>query len=110
MPAPTEIAAFVVHTVTNPWDGVTPTLSIFGVTFEGRIQMILGGLWALAMVVSGVAVLMGAAKWSWAAKVSHSSEGAMEAAGQFKGAIMGLAAVAGVSLITGAIIWMVQGS
>jgi hypothetical protein len=104
------IVAKFVTGVVNPWGGVTPNINVFGITFSSRLTLILGGLWALAMVAAGVAVLMGGAKWSWAVKVSHSSEGAMEAAGQFKGACMGLAAVAGVSVITGAIIWMVQGS
>jgi hypothetical protein len=96
-------------TVPNPYDGVDIRLDVFGIVFKNRVQLILGGLWALALVGSGAAVLVGAAKWSWSAKVSHSSEGVMESAGQFRTAMMGFGAVAGVSIITGALIWVSQG-
>jgi len=96
-------------TVPNPWDGVKIDLGVFGIVFKSRVQLIMGGLWALALVGSAAAVLMGAAKWSWSAKVSHSSEGVLEAAGQFKTAAVAFGCVAGISLITGAILWAVQG-
>lgn len=101
------------HTLTsaidNPLTGITPSLDVFGVEFEGRIQVIIGGIWALAIAISAIAVIIGGAKWAWAAKVTHSADGVMEGAGQFKTAAVAFGVVVGVSLVLGAIIWIVQG-
>lgn len=110
MTAATDLATRIVFEVTNPLVGVTPSMSVFGVAFEGRVQLILGGVWALVLAACAAAVLVGAGKWSWASKVTHSSEGAMESAGQFKTAAIAFAAAAAASLILGALIWVVQGA
>jgi hypothetical protein len=34
----------------NPLDGVTPSIDVFGVQFKGAIQLVMGGLWALALL------------------------------------------------------------
>lgn len=103
------LAARILTDVTNPLEGITPSLSVFGVEFEGRISIILAGIWALVLAASAGAVLLGGGKWAWASKVSHSSEGALEGAAQFKGAAVAFGVVAAASVVLGAIIWAVQG-
>ncbi|MCL3863026.1 hypothetical protein [Actinotalea sp. K2] len=103
------LALNVVGSVSNPMDGVTPSLAVWGVEFSGRVQIILGGLWALVLIATAGAVILGGGKWAWASRVTHSSDGVMEAAGQFKTALVAFGCVAGVSLILGAVIWLVQG-
>lgn len=95
--------------IDNPLDGVTPTVEVFGVTFKGRLNIILGGLWGLVLVISAAAVIIAAGKWAWAAKVVHSSDSALEGAGQFRSALVAFGALAGMSTILGAILWIVQG-
>lgn len=104
-----EVFWHLAGAVDNPLDGVTPSMDVFGLEFAGRVSLILAGVWALVLIASAAAVLVGGGKWAWATKVAHSSEGAMEAAGQFKTALVAFACVAGASVILGGIIWMVQG-
>ena len=106
----------MIHTFTalagkieNPLYGVDPKLDAFGVEFKGKIQLILAGVWALALVGAAMAVILAAGKWAWASRVTHSSEGVMEGAGQFKNAVTGFGAAAGASLVIGAILFVVQG-
>ncbi|MFF8347936.1 hypothetical protein ACF049_19280 [Cellulosimicrobium funkei] len=106
----TYLATRVLTDVTNPLEGITPTLDVFGIEFKGRVSIILGGIWALVLVAAAAAVLLGGGKWAWASKVSHSTEGAMEGAAQFKGAASAFGVIAAASVILGAIIWAVQGN
>lgn len=103
------LALHLVTDVTNPLEGVTPSIEVFGVDFSGRLAIILGGLWGLVLALTAGAVLLGGGKWAWASRVTHSSDGVMEAAGQFKTALIAFGCVAGASLILGAVIWIVQG-
>ena len=43
----TYLATRVLTDVTNPLEGITPTLDVFGIEFKGRVSIILGGIWAL---------------------------------------------------------------
>lgn len=103
------LALDVLAQVSNPLDGVAPSMEVFGVTFSGRLTIILGGLWALVLALTAGAVLIGGGKWAWASRVTHSADGVMEAAGQFKTALIAFGCVAGASVILGAVIWLVQG-
>lgn len=103
------LATQILTDVLNPLEGITPTLDVFGIEFKGRVTIILGGVWALVLVASAAAVLLGGGKWAWASKVSHSTEGALEGAAQFKGAAVAFGVVAAASVVLGAIIWAVQG-
>ena len=41
----------------NPLDGVTPNINVFGVKFQGAIQLILGGIWAALLgAVAGLLI------------------------------------------------------
>jgi len=103
------LASRVLTDVTNPLEGITPSLEVFGIEFQGRVTIILAGIWALVLTASAGAVLLGGGKWAWASKVSHSTEGALEGAAQFKGAAIAFGVVAAASVVLGAIIWVVQG-
>ena len=87
----------------NPLDGVTPSIDVFGVQFKGAIQLILGGIWALALILVTAAFLWNLAKWGFARQRGHSddiSDGA-EAA---KRSGVAFGAVAGASVIIGGIL------
>ena len=103
------VVAAVPSAVVNPFDGVTPSMDVFGVTFSGKVQLILGGLWAVVLVGIAGAVLVGAGKWGWNTRVTHSSEGVMESAGQFKTALISFGVAAGISIVIGGILFVVQG-
>lgn len=89
--------------VDNPLDGVTPSLSVFGVQFEGATQLILGGLWALVVVLVAGAFLMNLGKWGVARQRGHSDDIADGAEGAKRSGVA-LAAVAGASVIIGGIL------
>jgi hypothetical protein len=87
----------------NPLDGVTPTLAVFGVKFTGAIQLILGGIWALALVLVAGSFLWNLAKWGFARQRGHSDDIEEGASGAKKSGIA-FAAVAGASVILGGIL------
>lgn len=87
----------------NPLDGVTPNINVFGVQFQGAIQLILGGLWALVMVLVAGAFLMNLGKWGIARQRGHSDDIADGADGAKRSGVA-LAAVAGASVIIGGIL------
>ena len=87
----------------NPLDGVTPNINVFGVQFQGAIQLILGGLWALVLILVTAAFLMNLGKWGIARQRGHSDDIEEGAAGAKKSGIA-FAAVAGASVILGGIL------
>lgn len=89
--------------VDNPLDGVTPNINVFGVQFQGAIQLILGGLWALVLVLVVGAFLMNLGKWGIARQRGHSDDIAEGADGAKRSGVA-LAAVAGASVIIGGIL------
>jgi hypothetical protein len=87
----------------NPLDGVTPNISVFGIQFQGAIQLILGGLWALVLVLVTAAFLMNLGKWGIARQRGHSDDIADGADGAKRSGVA-FAAVAGASVIIGGIL------
>jgi hypothetical protein len=87
----------------NPLDGVAPDISVFGVKFQSAIQLILGGIWALALVLVAAAFLWNLAKWGFARQRGHSDDIEEGASGAKKSGIA-FAAVAGASVILGGIL------
>jgi hypothetical protein len=87
----------------NPLDGVTPDISVFGVKFQSAIQLILGGIWALALILVAAAFLWNLAKWGFARNRGHSDDIEEGASGAKKSGIA-FAAVAGASVILGGIL------
>ncbi|YCK79811.1 hypothetical protein M1D89_01925 (plasmid) [Arthrobacter sp. D3-18] len=92
-----------VPTIDNPLDGVTPSISVFGVKFEGAVQLILGGLWALALLILAGYFIWNLMKWGIAKNRSHSDDIEEGAAGAKKTG-MAFGAAAGASVILGGIL------
>lgn len=87
----------------NPLDGVTPSIDVFGVKFKGAIQLILGGIWALALVLVTAAFLWNLGKWGVARQRGHSDDISDGADGAKRSGVA-FAAVAGASVIIGGIL------
>lgn len=94
-----------VPAIDNPLDGVTPSISVFGVKFEGAVQLVLGGLWALALILLAGAFLWNLMKWGVARNRGHSDDIEEGAAGVKKTGIA-FGATAGASVILGAILFI----
>lgn len=92
-----------VPTIDNPLDGVTPSIDVFGVKFTGAIQMILGGVWALALILLAGAFIWNLMKWGIARNRGHSDDIEDGAAGAKKTGIA-FGAAAGASVIIGGIL------
>ena len=100
----TLASEIIIHTAAaNPLDGVTPSLQVFGMKFQGAIQLILGGLWALALVLVAGAFVWNLAKWGFARQRGHSDDIEEGASGAKKSGVA-FAAVAGASVILGGIL------
>lgn len=92
--------------IDNPLDGVTPSIDVFGVKFKGAIQLILGGIWALVLVLLVGAFLWNLMKWGVARQRGHADEIEEGAAGAKKtGVAFGVAA--GASVVIGGILALV---
>lgn len=91
--------------IDNPLDGVTPSISVFGVKFEGAVQLILGGLWAVVLILLTGAFLWNLMKWGVARNRGHSDDIEEGAAGAKKTGIA-FACAAGASVIIGALLFI----
>lgn len=60
--------------VSNPLDKVNPSLSLFGGTFQTKVQTILGGVWMLVILLTVGYLLLGFAKYGSAKRVGHSDD------------------------------------
>ncbi|MGO4431773.1 hypothetical protein AB4Y88_00300 [Paenarthrobacter sp. RAF9] len=89
--------------IDNPLDGVTPSIDVFGVKFKGAVQMILGGLWAIALILLAGAFIWNLAKWGIARNRGHSDDIEDGASGAKKTGIA-FGAAAGASVIIGGIL------
>ncbi|MGC0239565.1 hypothetical protein [Arthrobacter sp. SD76] len=87
----------------NPLDGVTPNIDVFGIEFKSAFQLILGGIWALALFLVTAAFLWNLAKWGVARQRGHSDDIADGADGAKRSGVA-FGAVAGASVIIGGIL------
>ncbi len=87
----------------NPLDGVTPNIDVFGVKFKGAMQLILGGIWALVLILVTAAFLWNLGKWGVARQRGHSDDISDGADGAKRSGVA-FAAVAGASVIIGGIL------
>jgi len=99
--------AAILASVDNPFDGVSPSLDVFGKEFDSKTTLILGGVWAIAILACGFALLTNGGKWGFARKRGQIVDGE-EAASDFWTSVWATAAVVGVPLIVGAIIWILR--
>lgn len=97
----------LINAIPNPLDGVTPSIEVFGVQFQGKLNLLLGGFWALALAVCVFGILRGLAKYGYARSYSHNSSDLTEGADAAKKAGIAFGATAGLGLIVGAILFVV---
>lgn len=93
--------------IKNPFDGVTPSVDVFGVKFVGAIGLILGGIWGLVLIGTAGAFLINVGKWG-IAKRRNRSDDISEGADGAKVSLIAFGAAVGVSVIIGAVIFIVQ--
>lgn len=93
--------------IDNPFDGVTPSIDVFGVKFVGAIGLILGGIWGLVLIGTAGAFLVNVGKWG-IAKRRNRSDDISEGADGAKVSLIAFGAAVGVSVIIGAVIFIVQ--
>lgn len=89
--------------IDNPLDGVTPSISVLGVKFEGAVQMVLGALWALALLILAGYFIWNLMKWGVARNRGHSDD-IEEGAAVAKKTGMAFGMAAGASVIIGGIL------
>ncbi|MGO1598457.1 MAG: hypothetical protein ACTHYR_04245 [Brachybacterium sp.] len=90
----------------NPFEGVTPSLTVFGAEVNSLVAVILGGLWALAFVACAIGALIGTGKWAMARHQQRSEE-MTEAAGQLKQSLVALGVCASIGILFAAILFIV---
>src|SRR5699024_12618255 len=99
--------AAILASVDNPFDGVSPSLDVFGKEFDSKTTLILGGVWAIAILACGFALLKNGGKWGFARKRGQIGDGE-EAASDFWTSGWATAAGGGVPLRGGAIVGIMR--
>lgn len=89
--------------IDNPLDGVTPSIDVLGVKFTGAVQMVLGAIWALALILLAGMFIWNLMKWGIARNRGHSDDIEDGAAGAKKTGVA-FGAAAGASVIIGGIL------
>lgn len=102
----TASALVVADKISNPLDGVTPNLEVFGVKFTNAITLILGGAWALALVVCIFFMIKNGASWA-AARQRGMSDDMQDGATGLKRSALAFGLVAGLGIIVGAILALI---
>lgn len=92
--------------VDNPLKGVTPKLDVFGVKFTNAISLILGGVWALALVGAVFFILKNSASWA-AARQRGMSDDMEDGATGLKRSALAFGFIAAAGVIVGAILNLV---
>lgn len=91
----------------NPFEGVTPDISVFGTQINGLAILVLAGVWGIVLIGVAIAALLGGAKWA-AARQNHHSDEMTEAAGSLKKSLIAFAAVVAMPILFGAIIFLIN--
>ena len=102
------ITEIIVHAaIDNPLDGIYPDFSIFGLEFNALWKKVLGGIWAIALVVTVALLIRGLAL------MGKSDDGNPQAYKQGRKAAMAagiaLGCLAALTVIVGAILFIVGG-
>jgi hypothetical protein len=102
------ITEIIVHAaIDNPLDGIFPDFSIFGLEFNALWKKVLGGIWAIALVVTVALLIRGLAL------MGKSDDGNPQAYKQGRKAAMAagiaLGCLAALTVIVGAILFIVGG-
>ena len=93
--------------IKNPFDGMVPDFTVFGVAFDAWWKKLFVGLWAIAIIIAAVYLVMGLT----AMAKSDANNPRLHEEGQkrAKGAGLGLACLAGFGVIVGAILFVAGG-
>ena len=89
----------------NPFDGVEPDFSIFGVKFNKGLAIGLGAFWGLSIVYCGWQIVIALNKFN-AAKSHHDSEGITKGKEHVVKAAIILVAVVAVPVIVGGLVFL----
>lgn len=92
--------------IDNPLKGVSPNLEVFGVKFTNAISVILGGAWALALVVAVFFMIKNGASWA-AARQRGMSDDMEDGATGLKRSSLAFIFIAGLGVIVGAFLAMI---
>jgi len=97
------ITARIVTAIDNPIDGILPDFSIFGAEFTALWQKLVAGVWALAIVMAVVFLILGIVQMGQA---SVSQNPGAHAEGRKKALVAGisLGCLAALAVIVGAIL------
>ncbi|WCT06208.1 hypothetical protein [Rhodococcus qingshengii] len=94
--------------ISNPLDGVTPDLGVFGPAFNSVWARVVGGIWGAALAASTVKLIMAIYKMRSMRSAGMPTEMA-EAGQDAKIAGIAVGCLASVGIIVGAIIYITSG-
>ena len=100
----TEILAYVPSVASNPLDGVTPNIDIFGVKIKSGAAMILGGIWGVIMVLIAGSWLIAWGSYALAKKRGH-ADSLAEGADNLKRSDLAMAGCACAGVILAAVLF-----
>ncbi len=93
--------------INNPFDGVSPNFTVFGAQFTHLWQLVLGAIWALALIYTAAQFVVGLASMASHKGGAHPSQLA-ESRSEAKKNAIAFAAVACVGVLAGAILAVVS--
>jgi|SRR2546430_14428975 len=93
-------------TAPNPFDGVTPDFSVFGVEFTAAWEKLLAGLWGLAFVLVAFGAIRSAVALQ-SARRKGLRYSVLEHAESAKRTVLALIVLAGLGVIFGAVLALV---
>ena len=103
-----HLATTVLPAVDNPFDHTTPSLEIFGLTFENKIYAVLGGVWGIVVVYLAYRLLIAIGKFASAKKVQHNPDALSDASVHLKVVAVALVLVGGITPLFAAITGVVS--
>lgn len=97
------ISARIAAAIDNPLDGILPNFTIFGAEFTALWQKLVAGIWALAIVMAVVFLILGIVQMGQAAVAQNPGA---HAEGRKKALVAGisLGCLAALAVIVGAIL------
>ncbi|MDE9364012.1 hypothetical protein PZ938_00185 [Luteipulveratus sp. YIM 133132] len=91
----------------NPLDGVTPSLDVFGVPFKSKLNTIIGGIWGLVLLGCAIYFLLGIVQYARAKRRGMSDE-LGEGAEKLKAAAIAFGLASASSIVLGGILWIAK--
>ncbi|GAA0990003.1 hypothetical protein [Subtercola frigoramans] len=101
-------AAAYVASIDNPLNGILPDFSIFGVQFTELWQKLVAGIWAIAIVIAVIYLIMGVGSMASASGVNANPMAHAEGRKKATNAAIALGILAALAVIVGAILAVVS--